>query len=111
MPSHKHEDTPWWFTPGFWDVISSAKVLREYNHALLLKITYAFISARYTDRPRKPNDWTEPCIVDGSKYTLSCHIDETNHKIVISLIRTPNKSRKKRHIKKEETEKKWRKNG
>ena len=95
MPSHKDKVDPWWFTLGFWDVIPSAKVLREYNHALLQKITYAFISARYTDRPKKANDWTEPVIIDGAKYTLSCHIDETNIKIVITFIRTPNKTQKK----------------
>jgi len=97
MPSRKDKPDPWWFTPGFWDVIPSAKVNREFNHALLQKITYAFINARYPTRPRKANDWTEPCIVDGSKYTLSCGIDETNHKIKISFIRTPNKPTKKRH--------------
>ena len=97
MPSYKENADSWWFKPSFWDVAYSAKVLQEYNHALLQKITYAFISARYTNRPKKANDWMETFIIDGSKYTLSCHIDETNHKIVISFIRTPNKPEKKRH--------------
>lgn len=99
MPYKKDED-PWWFSPSIHDVIPNAKVLRQYRHAIIQKVIYAFTQVQYPNRPRRSkNDWVEPpLIVDGAKYTLTCSIDENNKKIVIKDIRVPKKMfRSRRH--------------
>jgi hypothetical protein len=96
LPSAKKPE-PWWFNLTFWDVISSSKVTQEYNAALLQKITHEFINARYPNRPKKPNDWMETCEIEGAKYIMTCHIDETNKKVVWKKITSTNKPAKKRH--------------
>src|SRR4030042_5448764 len=98
LSSKKTKDSPWWFDLDPWDVIPNARVLREYNYALLQKVIHAFVKARYTDRPKRAkSSWTEPVVVDGAKYVLSCSIDEINEKVVITYIRTPKKMKRK-HI-------------
>ena len=92
MPYKKDED-PWWYSPTIFDVIPNAKVLRQIKYATIQKVIYAFTEVQYPNRPRRAkNDWEEPPIlVDGTKYTLVCSIDEKNRKIVIKNIRTPKK--------------------
>lgn len=69
--------------------MAADKVRREYNAALVSKIVHQFTLARYPTRPnRAKNDWTEPVILEGTKYLLSCGIDEDLHRIVIKYITT-----------------------
>lgn len=97
MPSRKFKAKPWWFKPNVWDVIPNARVLREIDYALLQKIINAFVKAKYPTRPKKAKtSWSEPVIVDRVKHVLSCSIDEANHKIVITYIRTPKKRMQKK---------------
>jgi hypothetical protein len=97
MPSRKNKPDPWWFNLSYWDVVPSQKVNEQFNHALLAKITYAFINAKYPNRPKKVHDWMETFSIDGAKYMLSCHIDETNRKVVWKKVTSSNKPQKKRH--------------
>lgn len=99
MPSKKDKAEPWWFTPTKWDGIAEDKVYRQLNYLLVKRILQALLKVQYPTRPRRAkNNWTESIVVDGSRFVLSCRIDENNHKIVVMNIRPLKKiSKNPRH--------------
>lgn len=101
MPSRKTKAKPWWFPPTIthFDVIPNDKVLREYNYAIIQKISYEFAAKQYPNRPLRANEWTEPVVVDGATYIPTLSIDEINRRVVIKNIRPPKMLRKGRRKK------------
>lgn len=88
------KEKPWWVSPSVFDIMIADKVRREYNSALTQRIAHQLAIAKYPTRPNRAKcDWTEPVSLDGTKYFLSCGIDEDAHKIVINYITT----RKNKH--------------
>ena len=93
MPFHGKDDAPWWFSPTQMDIIAVEEIYQQLSHPVVQKIFYTMAQKRYpTCRPnRAKSAWVEPVNVSGTKYLLSCHIDENSKLIVVTYIRVPKK--------------------